>query len=685
MNIEKGNIPVCGSVLTTIWLATILFCGGAGVLLAQEKDSELARYTPAWIEEGFADGGANHEPWIFQVRRNSEFNQWQREYYDYQTSEEYIRKIAEAGVTVYHLYLYKGFGFEAEKEHMEQAARAAAIAHRYGMKVDTYLQWNTMIYETFFSEVPEAKTDLWYQIDATGKPVMITYGFQQSFRYRPCFNHDGYMNYFKEKIIRYAVEEVRTDFLHFDNFDYNEPAEADFNPAAVKAFRQYLLEKYTPEQRIERFGFADMSYMLPPMWNNSNRAGDIVAIKDPVMQEWTDFRCHTLTTRLIECAEFARQLNKEVVIEINCGGIEGGNRAWGYGIDHGDLLQYANVIWAEDLNYANWQDGVAVGKFRNYKLGRATDTYIMSYNRTPYDFAENLALNRTIGSLGWNDLDSVQLHYLQFWHRHKDLYVNKEGAEKVAVLRSYASMAYNTRDTHVSVNMAEQALQQRQIPFALLYDQYLANLGRYSVLVLADQECLSERHVRAIKEFVSSGGGLVVTDNTGRYDDWRRLRKTDLISEMRKEVGATGLSGEAVGFTYSKGRVSYIPELIRPEGEIKLGYRTRWMMPLNSRELAAAVYWVAPERLPLTVTAPEWVGVSHDKGRREEIIHLFNYNHGKKATGVSITVKGEFRNIKAVSPDIDEEIEIKSSYTGGYTEIKVPDFRVYLILILNRK
>jgi len=125
---------------------------------AQKSSTDLAKYTPAWIKDGFIDAGATHESWIFQVRRNSyRFNQWQRDGYDNQMSEDYIKSLAESGVTVYHVSCYKGFGFKAEKENMDRVAKAAAFAHKYGMKVDTYIQWNTMCYETFFSEVPEAK------------------------------------------------------------------------------------------------------------------------------------------------------------------------------------------------------------------------------------------------------------------------------------------------------------------------------------------------------------------------------------------------------------------------------------------------------------------------------------------------------------------------------------------------
>jgi hypothetical protein len=662
-----------------------LLLKGSDPLLAQDKTVDLTRYTPEWIKDGFANGGATHEPWMFQVRRNKNFNQWQKEYYDYQTSAEYIKSLAEAGVTVYHLYFYKGFGFEAEKVHMDKAAKAAEIAHKYGMKVDTYIQWNTMLYETFFAEVPEAKTDLWYQVDVNGKPIMLTYSHQQSFRYRPCFNHDAYMEYFKEKIIRYAIEVVKTDFLHFDNFDYNDANDADFNPATIAAFRKYLEDKYTPSKRIERFGFDNVSYVLPPMWNNSNPAGTLVEIKDPMMQEWIDFRCWTLVTRLKECIEFARSLNKEVVIEVNSGGIEGGNRAWEYGINHGDLMQYTNVIWAEDLNYAQWQDGVAVGKFRNYKLGRSTTNFIMSYNKTSYDFAENLALNRTIGSLGWSELDEVELKYLSFWRANKELYTGMEGAEKVALLRSYPSMAYNTRDTHISVNMAEQALQQSQIPFDIIYDEHLERLNNYSVLVLANQESLSDENIIAIKAFAKDGGGLVVTDKTGKYDGWRRLRKNNLTDEMYLETGVTGEVKDSFSFVYGMGLVQYIPELIRPEGEIKLGYYTTWVMPENADELVSAVYDVAAEELPLRVLAPEWVGISHDMRGDRDIIHLFNYNHKRDVSGVTLHFKGAVKRASAISPDREGEINIPFTGNDKGVTLKIPDFPVYMIITLVRE
>jgi hypothetical protein len=659
-------------------------------IYAQPDTSDLARYTPQWIRQGFADAGATHEPWIFQVRRNNpDFNQWQKTDFEYQLSEPYIKDLAEAGITVYHVGCYKGFGFEAEKEYMDKVARAVAIAHKYGLKADTYVQWNTMAYETFFAEVPEAKTDQWYQIDENGKPLLLTYSYQQAYRYRPCFNHDGYMNYFKEKIIRYVVEKVKTDFIHFDNFDFNYPPAADFNPATIASFRKFLEKRYSPEQRIERFGFADLSYVLPPMWNDENPANKMEVIDDPVIQEWIDFRCWTLTSRLAECARFVRGLNKEIVIEVNPHGVVGSNRAWEAGINHPDLMQFTNVIWTEDDNNPRWEKGVAIGKFRHFKLGRTTKNYIMTYCGKPNDFAENLALNRTIGFLGTAVPDGVAKQYLDFWRENKDLFINVEGAEKVAVLRSYPSMAYNNLETQISVNMAEQVLQQRQIPFDIIFDQQLGQLNKYYVIVLADQESLSDESVKALKNFVREGGGIVMTDNCGKFDKWRRIRKVSLTDEMLGENDVTSAKTTAMRqypflFNYGKGKVICLSGLYKPKEEVKLGMETVWMMPENSNELESAVYWAAGKRLTLQVKAPEWVGVSHDSQQNREIIHLFNYKDAANAGGITLEYNGKVKKAWSVSPDYKSKKAVPFIEDGSITVLRISDLAVYEIIVLER-
>ena len=157
------------------------------------------------------------------------------------------------------------------------------------------------------------------------------------------------------------------------------------------------------------------------------------------------------------------------------------------------------------------------------------------------------------------------------------------------------------------------------------------------MIVLADQESLTDESIASIKRFVKDGGGLVMTGNTGKFDGWRRLRKISLLMELLPEdeqLSTIKLTygGDPVSINYGKGKVIYLPSLRQPSGEVKLGMESVWMMPENANELSSAIYRSAANPLPLKVNAPQWIGVSHDSGENREIIHLFNYT-GKFMSG----------------------------------------------------
>ena len=101
-----------------------------------------------------------------------------------------------------------------------------------------------------------------------------------------------------------------------------------------------------------------------------------------------------------------------------------------------------------------------------------------------------------------------------------------ESAADVAVLHSYASLAYNNDRPYQSTWLFEQALIQSQIPFDIIFDEHLKDLSKYRVLVLADQECLDEKQCDLIRRFVQGGGGLVATEFTSLFTD-RHVRRRD--------------------------------------------------------------------------------------------------------------------------------------------------------------
>ena len=78
------------------------------------------------------------------------------------------------------------------------------------------------------------------------------------------------------------------------------------------------------------------------------------------------------------------------------------------------------------------------------------------------------------------------------------------------------------------------ALQEAHIPFDVLSDKFLdaETLARYRVLVLPNAACLTDAATDAIERFVSSGGGLVATFETGRYDEQGNPRGQPLFARI---------------------------------------------------------------------------------------------------------------------------------------------------------
>src|ERR1017187_3638253 len=477
-----------------------------------------------WIDNGLIDAGGSHEPYLFVVRRGGRRLD-ARAAYEKAQSEETIRALKDAGVEVFHTHLYKGFGMAAEMPEMQDTVRVAAFAHRLGMKVDTYIQWNTLMYETFFAEEPRAKD--WVQRDPVGRPIMLSYGFQHAYRYRPCFKNQEYLGYLK-RIVRFAMQEARTDFIHFDNFDLNAEPDTCHCPWCVKGFRDHLKSKYTPEQRKERFGFSNVDYVNPPEWNAQNPPAKMQVIFDPVIQEWIDFRCQLMTDALRQMATYAKSLNPEVVIEVNPHGITGGNRAWEAGLDRARFLPLTEVFWTEESNVPGVQgDGRVVSKIRSYKLARAFNNILFTYtDKDELALAECLAFNQTIGFGGIHPLSQAMRKYIAFYRANRGLFHQTRDLADVAVLRSYASITYNQARCQLSAILAEQALIEAAVPFHIVFDKHLENLAPYRVLVLPDSECLSDTQIEAIRGHVDRGGGLVAVGTSGLYDQWRRLRVT---------------------------------------------------------------------------------------------------------------------------------------------------------------
>lgn len=657
----------------------------------------------AWIENGLIDAGGSHEPYLFVVRRGGHSVN-AREIYERDQSEEVIRTLKAQGVEVFHAHLYKGFGMAAEKAEMEDTVRTAEIVHRLAMKIDTYVQWDSMMYETFFVEEPRAKD--WIQRDAYGQPVMLEYGYQQSFRYLPCFSNQEFIDYLK-KVVRFAVTEVKTDFIHFDNFTLSAEPNSCHCDACKSGFRQRLRTKYSADERKSRFGFENVDYVNPPLWNGTNRPENLKIISDPVFQEWIDYRCQTMADALGQMAELIRSLNPEVVIEINYGGIVGYNSPWIRGTDPARLLPYTQVFWDESDGKPEFTaDSRLLTSIRTYKMARTYRNIVLTYiSVSEPAIAECLAFNQTIGFAGESPLSADVVRYIALYRKQRDLYVGAEDVAPVAVLRSYASLTYNNASAGLSAILAEQALIQAKIPFRLISDEHLAKLSPEicKVLILPNVECLSDEQLQAIQRYVTAGGGLIATEQTGLYDAWRRVRvepglKSLIEGQSPVHEGKTESmrSGPPKRKTFGNGRTVYIPAIefdgpLPPDQPYFTLGTEFWKRPKNWQDIVDAVIWSAGEKLPVSVEAPEFVAMNllEQTAKRRRIIHLVNYDMEKNSSidGISIRCATPADKpaaaVRFYSPQADDGQPINFRTEGAEAVFTVPRFHAYGVIAVS--
>ena len=671
--------------------------GAAGQAAPQAQGS--------WVDRGLIDGGGSHEPYLFVVRRGGQRLD-ARQACDYQQSDELIRQLHSQGVEVFHTHFYKGFGMEAERDGMEETRRSVAIAHSLGMKADTYLEWNTLMYETFFAEEPRAVN--WVQRDVAGLPILLPYGYQQSFRYRPCFANQQYLDYLK-KIVTYAVVEVKTDFIHFDNFDLNEEPDSCHCPACVSGFRNHLKKKYTAAQLKERFGFERIDFVNPPQWNSQNPPSKIQIIYDPALQEWIDFRCQLMADALEQMFDLVRSLNVEVALEINPAGITGQNRAWASGIDHERLLKFTKSFWSEEGNLPGLQaDGRLVTRIRSYKLAQAYSNVLFAYvENNPLALGEALAFNHTIGYVGSGPLSAVTKEHINFYRANRESYEGTEDAGNLAIFRSYASLTYNNAAVQLCTVLVEQAVIEASVPFDLVFGEGLHNLGKYKVLILPNSECLSDDQITLIRRFVDRGGALVVVGQTGLYDEWRRVRIVPglqgMVDDQSTATGyqetvesAAGAAGRSSRKQVGRGRVAYLPMVeydgVLPPSKPNFAITSEfWKRPKNSKELIDLIQWAAEDQIPLSVEGPAGLVANGtlQHSRRRMFVHLLNYDSARSPmlhdilVRVSLPDKAKAQKVTLQMPGAaaSQSLEFRNEVAGSL--FTVPDLHAYALITIQ--
>ncbi len=635
-------------------------------------------------------------PLDYHLRRGNHSDD-EPEQYRRMIDPDNLKRMADAGVVWNRIFFYMGFGLEYEKPHIEQAKRAIEIMHGLGMKVSVYVA-GTMFTETLYRELPEAES--WEQRDCWGH--WVPYGIQ-TYRHYPCINQPAYEEYLK-RVMRIGIQDVGADELAFDQIMLQPEPRSCRCARCIEAFGAYLRQRYpSSEAARRRFGLPDVDWIRVNQWDSLEQPESLAFLDDPVLQEWTRFRCESLAKHGVDLYNYAKSLNPNVSVSYNMKGVFCFNRYWRNAVYHPLFTGHVDRLSFDTGGYGARIDpvtGALVSQIRSYKMARRIgscseesgyldDDEVRTAVHMAFSYQKPVCTSPPLGPGAFNVFTSI----MEFFREYNDRYYTEtDNVTDVAVLLNWPSMAYSISATWIPATLMEQILIQYKVPFDLLFDEQLDHIGRYAAVILAGQECVSDAQAALLMRYVRDGGTLVVSGSVGQFNEWREDRRVNALPPARRE---------------GKGRIVYIPEIIRADAhntksvevdqdpEPGLSGRrgiqitpAQWVLPKNHEEVYKSIMDAMPGGLSLTTEAPltTVMELLTRPKTHETIAHFINFDRKNRTDPFVVTLRKQFsgsiKSVTCMTPEMDSPINLSFKESGGSVKFAVPAIRVYAMMVV---
>jgi len=597
---------------------------------------------PDWLRRDGIVMAGSWEPLLFRVRRDGSDGYTpsaeQQAAYVREHSPEMIAELKALGVNFIMMHCYKGAGLEAERQSMADAVKFAQLCRDAGLRVGVYNYSGAFLWEPFFTERPQAGD--WVLLDANGRP--LTYG-SATYRYRWNRNNTGAQAFYRQ-LVRFAVEDIRADLLHFDNYGYGPAQDAN----SVRRFRDYLGKTFTVEKLI-KMGVNDLENVRPP-----TTSGPVTMLR----RAWLEFSCRSLADSYHDMSQYARTLRKDILIECNPGGPGNWIRP---PVDHGRLLRGGEAFWDEGRP-PGYNRGQLSTRIPTYKVAGRMDNIAFAYTTTPLEMAESMAFNRDcLGCICWFEyarivakpgsnepVSKTLAPFIRFFHTHRDLLRNAEVVADAAVLRSFPSQVFAESKHAVLTHRVEQAFIENRVCFQIIYDHHLADLNRYRVLVLAGCVALSDRQIEHIRRYVNSGGRVCLVGPAGMYDEWLIPRELPALEDLPSA------------------------------GVVRIK---------ENDDVVGAVHRACNNQLSVSIRAGSGLcsELTEQPGRR--LVHLVNYRIDDPVKDVSARLRlppgRRVKTVTLISPERRRDLEVGFQERDGFVTFDVPQVGVYEIAVVE--
>lgn len=585
----------------------------------------------------------------------------------------------ELGFNGLHCRFYKGMGWEEERKDFPNVRRFVENCHRHGVRALAYVQFSTLYPETMGREIPNLGD--WEQIDENGRKR--TY-FASYFRSLPCVTCDEWVEYLK-KVCTIALTDGGFDGIMFDNA-WAMPC---YCGRCERRFREHLSKIPDP---AERFGFDDLSRVAQPRVNPESLPGEI---RDPVVQEWIRWRETTMEDVFARLRTHVKAVKADAIVCANAQPFrrEDAQSAWSLNMERFsrnlDLLLMQSANFPEVL-----PDGGTVSRVRDLKICRELGKPVVALCDSDAKLTEErerhyllplledliwggVPTDRTILSPkpvpGFVDKGMVarrrpQLAAFNAFARSHRAALAAPPWQPVRLLWTPDATGFS-REVHLGLAAAEEICLRSQVPFGYAIasgDGAFAIPDDCEVLVVANQVCLSDAQVASIVEYAERGGRLVVTGDSGRYDEWNAQRLENPLLPQIAGLPNVVLRAE--------------PDKL-PSASFGWAYRAAPPADGGTALMAdiSATGWKPPARV---VGALPHVFAEFKRTANGFALFLLNYDPDKPAEGVSIfaptgreirfeETPGIGTHATPLAPATDGGIRLPAFKLGAFVELEM--------------
>ena len=581
----------------------------------------------------------------------------------------------ELGLNWLHCRFYKGMGWEEEKKDFPNVKRFVDNCHRHGIHALAYVQFATLYPETMKREV--ANLDEWAQVDADGRHS--TY-YNSYFRWLPCVTCDEWVEY-QKKICTIALAEGGFDGIMFDNA-WAQPC---YCKRCESRFHAYLVKLDNP---AERFGFDDLSFIVQPRPAAEDLAGEI---RDPVVQIWLRWRQATLEDVFARLRTHIKSVKPDAVVCANPQPFRSEEPFIRYSLNLHRIVKSLDLVL---LQSDNFPEVTASGEIRNRvrdlkicrELGKPvvalcdSDAKLTEERERHYllPLMEDLIwggvpTDRTILSPkpmpGFVDKGMIERRRPQlvafngFARAHRGE-LAAPSYLPVRLLWTPDVIGFS-QESHLGLAAAEEIMLRNQVPFGYVIAENgreLAIPNDCQVLVVANQLCLSEAQIAAIVAYAKRGGKLVVTGDSGRYDEWNAQRLENPLKPQLAGLPNVVLRDEADKLPYAN--LGWVYEIAAPKD--------------GCAALMADIAKTGYNPPVRVVGAPQYVFAEFKRTEKGFVVFLLNYNPDVEVKDVLLKVPTGSRVRFETMLDDESKAKTLEPATGG--AVPLPTFRRAVIV-----